>query len=119
MYIRPAEQSDLPLLATIGAAAFVSDVIYRHFHPFRDIFPQDFQNSFLNTLRRFMVTPGAVIMVAELDRAKLTENEHAKEGNSAGPSLQGKKIIGYIVLIRYGSEKSVAAWNPDSNEKRK
>lgn len=114
MYLRQAESKDLARLASIGAAAFATDAIYGHFHPLRSIYPQDFYDAIFNTLRRLLVTPGAKIMLAEVSGDELMQG--------TGPAtalLKGeKKIVGYLTMIRYGAEESVAAWNQDSKEKQ-
>lgn len=119
MRLQPATKTDLPQLAAVGAAAFAEDAIYGHFHPFPDIYPQDFYDSIFNTLHRLLVTPGALIILLELEGAELAASEYMNGGNSTGALPQEKRIVAYFALVRYGNEKAVAAWNPDSEEKRK
>ncbi|KAL6156000.1 hypothetical protein ACJQWK_05368 [Exserohilum turcicum] len=118
MRLQPATKTDLPQLAAVGAAAFAEDAIYGHFHPFPDIYPQDFYDSIFNTLHRLLVTPGALIILLELEGAELAASEYMNGGNSTGALPQEKRIVAYFALVRYGNEKAVAAWNPDSEEKR-
>jgi hypothetical protein len=114
MHIRPAKDDDLPKLASIGAAAFASDLIYSHFYPLRNIYPDDFCTSMLNSLRRLLVTPGGLIMVAELSEDEILQGV----GKASGVAHAKTKIVAYLTLVRFGSKESIAAWNPDSEEKR-
>lgn len=115
MHVRLARDSDLPRLACIGVAAFASDLIYGHFHPLRCLYPYDFASSILNTLRRLMFTPGRLIVLAELSGEELMQGT----GQTARLSRGKRNIVGYMTLVRHGTKESIAAWNPDSNEKRK
>ncbi|TLS26427.1 hypothetical protein PpBr36_04246 [Pyricularia pennisetigena] len=98
MELRLARRSDVPAIAAIGVKAFAKEPIYGHFFPKRDLYPGDFYRAFADEITRFLLTPGHVVIVAEVD-------------NNDG---QGKQVAGYATFIRYGSAKELANWNPTS-----
>ncbi|CBX91783.1 hypothetical protein LEMA_P044890.1 [Plenodomus lingam JN3] len=115
MHIQPAESKDIAQLASIGAAAFATEAIYGHFHPLREFYPEDFYDAIFNTLRRLMVTPGGVIMVAKVSRDELM---HGTTSLPKSSPQEKKKIVGYLTTVRYGAKESVAVWNPNTKEKQ-
>jgi hypothetical protein len=82
MKIRRAKLSDAPAIAKVGTQAFAKDASYGHFYPWRDQFPDDFYKQLLHNYKKKMVTPGAVVVIMELDKAdqeKSTEDLKAVE----------------------------------------
>ncbi|KAH9881280.1 hypothetical protein IAQ61_000002 [Plenodomus lingam] len=96
MHIQPAESKDIAQLASIGAAAFATEAIYGHFHPLREFYPEDFYDAIFNTLRRLMVTPGGVIMVAKVSRDELM---HGTTSLPKSSPQEKKKIVGYLTTV--------------------
>lgn len=122
--VRPATASDVPAIAAIGLRAFANEPIYAHFFPRREQYPEDYLRSFVDEAHRFLVTPGHVIMVAEVD-GEAEVDGGAEEGSSSrrdeGPQPDadepraGTRVMaGYATFIRHGPSKELEAWNPGS-----
>jgi len=85
MKLRAATLADVPAIAAISLSAFAEDPLYAHFFPFRGKHTHDYQQSFIDEATRFMLTPGHVMLVAEIyeeDPEGVAEIENTTEYNT-------------------------------------
>ena len=87
VHLRPACAQDLPDIADLAAQAMLEDELFSHLCPHRYENYPDFRYAFLRRLKKRLVTPGYVMIVA-------VENEG---------SVAGELIRGYAVWKRNGS----------------
>ncbi|KNG87021.1 hypothetical protein ANOM_004673 [Aspergillus nomiae NRRL 13137] len=104
MKIRPAYPADIQAIAHIGSLAFADEPIYEHFFPYRKVYPEDFKAYFVEDMTRFMVTPGHLAMVAELE----DDDEQVTE------PIAGSRVVAFATFVRYGTSAELRRWNPDS-----
>ncbi|KAE8374357.1 acyl-CoA N-acyltransferase [Aspergillus bertholletiae] len=104
MKIRPAYPADIQAIAHIGSLAFADEPIYEHFFPYRKVYPEDFKAYFVEDMTRFMVTPGHLAMVAELEG----DDEQVTE------PIAGSRVVAFATFVRYGTSGELRRWNPDS-----
>jgi RimJ/RimL family protein N-acetyltransferase len=98
--LRLAEWDDLPTLAKLAADAFQTDPIYLHFNPWRSIYPEDWERSFLHTLQWRYAEAGSVVLVAELQ-----------------DESPNKTIVGYLTATRRGPDaQPVSSWMQNPTE---
>ncbi|KAJ5773725.1 hypothetical protein N7457_008621 [Penicillium paradoxum] len=64
VYLRPACAQDLPSIADLAAQAMVEDELFIHLCPHRYEHYADFRYGFVRRLKKRLVTPGYIIMVA-------------------------------------------------------
>lgn len=86
MRLRPACSQDLPSIADLAAQAMLEDELFTHLCPHRYEHYPSFRYGFLRRLKKRLVTPGHVMMVA-------VEN---------GTLGAGELIRGYAVWERIG-----------------
>ncbi|GAB1194982.1 hypothetical protein APSETT444_004234 [Aspergillus pseudonomiae] len=91
MKIRPAYPADIQAIAHIGSLAFADEPIYEHFFPYRKVYPEDFRAYFVEDMTRFMVTPGHLAMVAELEG----DDEQVTE------PIAGSRVVAFATFVRY------------------
>ncbi|KAK3386644.1 acyl-CoA N-acyltransferase [Podospora didyma] len=126
--IRQATAADVPAIADIGFRAFANEPIDAHWFPFKGKYPQDYHRAIADEASMRMVTPGHVIMVAEIGEeadqvvvvaaaaAGTREISSVNEVQHQG-SEQGSKaaVVAYAAFVKYGSApEDLARWNPDS-----
>ena len=121
MKVRQAHRHEAPLIAEVATRAFRQDPSYGHFYPWRDQFPQEVYRHLLHKYRVIMLTPGARIMVAELDADDLPELH--TDSDSGGSEKDCKvheagKIVGIATMLRSGgSKEEQEQWNAESTGK--
>ncbi len=66
--IRQATSSDKAELAAIGVQAFINEPIDDQWFPLKAVFyPKDHHRAYIDEMKLRMMSPGEVIMVAEID----------------------------------------------------
>ncbi len=110
MRIRRATSSDVPVMASIAVKAFAQEPIFGHMFPFKEQFPEDFAQYFVEDANYYLVTPGHMIIVAEIDEA--VGGGHKEQSGSRRTKAT---VVGYACYIRHTSSVGeLANWNPDS-----
>ncbi|KAJ5152614.1 GNAT family acetyltransferase [Penicillium canariense] len=97
--LRPICREDLPFVADVAAQAMLEDELFAYLCPHRHTHYADFRLAFLRRLKRRMVTPGCVMVVA----VEQTEPEHELNG--------GARIRGYAAWERMGTGAGAARWH--------
>lgn len=111
MRIRKALVEEAATISRVGTRAFARDPSYGHFYPWRDYFPDDFFLHLLQKYTKLMVTPGCLILVAEL------EEDDVEEGASREDI---GKIVGFATFQRSGgTQEEQDKWGADSPSKSK
>jgi len=117
--LRQATLSDAPALAEIGYSAFGNEAIDGHWFPHKDQYPEDYRRAIASEIVTRLVTPGNVIMLAEIDEGDSYSAHVEREGSEITALLnktpKAKKVVGYIVVEKHGSKaEDFANWNPDT-----
>lgn len=107
--LREARPSDLIAITDIAYSAFLGSPLYNHFSPYHADHPATFRRFLRNELRTRMVSPGQVIIVAEMPR-KEDQNGLSMDG-IVRP--EGLEIVGYSVWV-LRKEVVPVHWNTDS-----
>lgn len=101
MHIRLATPNDLSSMASISVSCFWTDELYQYTNPWRDQYPNHFQDLFFRRFRLRYITPGWVFHVAVTD-----------EGN---PGHEDKgKVVGYSAWERRGTSEAAKKWQKDT-----
>ena len=96
VHLRPARAQDLPDIADLAARAMLEDELFAFLCPRRHEHFSDFRYAFLHRLKKRLVTPQYVMIVA-------VENEGS-----------GESITGYAVWNRNGTGANALRWQNDT-----
>jgi hypothetical protein len=100
MELRPACASDLPYVADLAARAMLDDELFAYICPYRHSRFPDFRDAFLRRLKRRLVTPGFVMIVAD---------QRPRHSNG------GELIRGYGLWGRMGSGEDAQRWQQQND----